>query len=226
MSLLIGADLSTIDTDKLGKMMEMQAAWEARDAKRQFNVALSEFQSIAPIIEKGDDAHGKKYARMDRIWRTVREPLARLGLSCTWQVCTVKDNMCHVEGQLNHVSGHSIPLAMDVALPAMVPGQNAAQQVGSARTYAQRYAFCAALGIQTGEDDDAAALSQKITPAMVANLKELLEGFGKSWEAERDALLAWREVQPLKLENLLLSDFELAKTTIARKLDKLKKAEA
>lgn len=206
------------DPGYLRELLAVRRDWEADEARKSYFRAISAFQKDAPIIEKADKAYDKMYARMDRIWRTVRPLMTELGLSCTWQVCTVGDGICHVEGQLAHASGHSVPLVMDVAIPELLKGQNAAQQVGSARTYAQRYAFCAALGIQTGEDDDAAALSQKITPAMVKDLTEILQGFGKSWEAERDAVLGWREVQPLKLENLLLSDFELVKATIARKL--------
>jgi hypothetical protein len=43
---------------------------------------------------------------------------------------------------------------MDIPLPEIIRGQNKAQQMGSASTYARRYALCAALGIVTGDDAD------------------------------------------------------------------------
>lgn len=220
---LIREALSTgADPATLRELLAVRREWEADEGRKAYFRSISAFQQRAPIIEKSDKAYDKMYARMDRIWRTVRPLMTELGLSCTWQSCEIGNDgkLCHVTGQLGHILGHSVPLVMDVAIPELLKGQNAAQQIGSARTYAQRYAFCAALGIQTGEDDDAAALSQKITPAMVADLTSLLQGFGKSWEAERDAVLGWREVNPLKLENLLLSDYELVKATITRKLAK------
>jgi hypothetical protein len=210
------------DPQVLRELLAVKREWEADEAKKAYFFAVSEFQKRSPIIEKGDDAHGKKYARMDRIWRTVRPIFTELGLSCTWQVCLVKEGLCHVEGQLAHVAGHSIPLVMDVALPAIVSGQNAAQQVGSARTYAQRYAFCAALGIQTGEDDDAHGVASKITVPMADALVDLLQQFGKEWEAERDNVLQWRVVESMDLRDLPITDFELVRNTIQKKLDKLK----
>lgn len=208
-----GADPAT-----LRELLAVKREWEADEARKAYFRAISEFQNRAPIIEKGDDAHGKKYARMDRIWRTIRPLFTELGLSCTWQKCEVKDGLCHVEGQLAHIQGHSIELVMDVALPAIVPGQNAAQQVGSARTYATRYAFCAAIGLQTGEDDDAAALTQKISRAQCDEILALLKKFPE-WQKERDGLLGWQGVD--KLDDLPLSAFDLVVAQVTKKLKTL-----
>lgn len=210
-----GADPAT-----LRELLAVKREWEADEARKAYFRAISEFQNRAPIIEKGDDAHGKKYARMDRIWRTIRPLFTELGLSCTWQMCELRDGYCHVEGQLGHVNGHSVPLVMDIALPELIKGQNLAQQVGSARAYAQRYAFCSAVGLQTGEDDDAAALTQKITKAqadeIVAMLRELPD-----WEVVRDKMCDWQGVDGLL--DLPLASLELVKAEIRRKLNAVKK---
>lgn len=174
------------DPAYLKELLAVRREWEADEARKAYFAAISEFQRQAPIIPKGDDAHGKQYARMDRIWRTVRELFTDLGLSCTWQVCTIGDGVCHVEGQLAHKQGHGVPLIMDVALPELIRGQNLAQQVGSARTYAQRYAFCAATGVQTGEDDDGlTAGTQYVTKEQADELVAILGTL-----ADRESALA------------------------------------
>ncbi len=140
--------------EALRELLAVRREMEADEARKAFNVAISEFQRRAPIVAKDDVAHEKQYARMDRIWREVRPLLTELGLSVTWQICELRDKLCHVEGQLRHRAGHGERLVMDVPLPELIRGQNAAQQMGSASSYAKRYGFCAATGIVTGDDFD------------------------------------------------------------------------
>jgi hypothetical protein len=102
---------------------------------------------------------------MDRIWREIRPLLTELGLSVTWQICELRDQACHVEGQLRHRQGHGERLVQDIPMPELIKGQNKAQQMGSAATYARRYALCAALGIVTGEDDDGHAAGGALVSA-------------------------------------------------------------
>jgi hypothetical protein len=151
----------TMASDKspeyLQKLLDVRREWEADEARKTFNIAISEFQKRAPIVAKLDKAYDKDYARMDRIWRETRPLITELGLSVSWQICELRDGMCHVEGMLRHRDGHGEKLTMDTPLPELLKGQNKAQQMGSASTYAKRYAFCSALGIVTGENDDAHA---------------------------------------------------------------------
>jgi hypothetical protein len=71
-------------------------------------------------------------------------------------------------------------------MPDKVTGQNAAQQMGSATTYAKRYALCSALGIVTGEDDDGlAAGTSYVTKEQADELLALLDTL-----KDRDGALA------------------------------------
>jgi hypothetical protein len=150
----IPVQLARMGPDEIGQMMTLHERWEATQAKKTYFAAISDFQSRCPIIEKADKAYDKLYARMDRIWRTIRPIMSDLGLSVTWQMVEYRDGMCHVEGELAQREGHSVRLIRDVPVPELIKGQNKTQQAGSAETYAKRYALCAALGIVTGEDDD------------------------------------------------------------------------
>ncbi len=61
-------------------------------------------------------------------------------------------------------------------MPDLIKGQNRAQQMGSASTYAKRYAFCAALGIVTGDDDDGhAAGASFVTAEQAGEISDLLQ---------------------------------------------------
>lgn len=213
-SLIREAMSAGADPAYLRELLAVRREWEADEARKSYFHAISEFQKRAPIIEKADKAYDKMYARMDRIWRTVRPLFTELGLSCTWQVCEIRDGLCHVEGQLAHVHGHSVPLVMDIAIPEILKGQNAAQQIGSARTYIQRYAFCSALGIVTGEDDDGtSAGTQYVTREQVEELSALLE---KCPKGTIDSLLEWAECDGLS--DIPASKFGGAKKALQAKV--------
>lgn len=197
---------SGIEPAALRELLAFSQDLQAVEAEKLFNVAVADFQKDTPIIDKADDAHGKKYAKMDRIWRTVRPLLAECGLSVTWHVCTIKDGICHVEGRLAHRAGHSITLARDIPLPEMIGGQNAAQQAGSAESYAKRYALCGALGIVTGEDDDADSLGATISAKQAKEIEALLEQIDDM--TARDNMLKWAGVDTV--EDLPASKFTAA----------------
>lgn len=161
-ALIRDAVASKADPAQLRELLAVRREWEADEARKAYNKAIADFQRGAPIVEKGDDANGKQYAALDRIWRTIRPLLTDLGLSVTWQVSELRDGstVCHLEGMLRHRDGHGEKLTFDLPIPDAIMSssgkavQNKAQVIGSANTYAKRYALCAALGLVTGEDDD------------------------------------------------------------------------
>ena len=160
----------------LRELLNVRRDWEADEARKAFNLAIAEFQRRAPIIEKADKAYDKQYARMDRIWREIRPLLTELGLSVTWQICELRDTLCHVEGQLRHRDGHGERLTQDIPMPELIKGQNKAQQMGSAATYARRYALTAALGLVSGDDDDGhAAGGALVTTEQIEEIRLLVD---------------------------------------------------
>jgi hypothetical protein len=166
--------------EKLRELLAVRREWENDESRKAYNIAIAEFQKRAPIVEKGDLAYDKPYARIDRIWRTIRPLLADLGLSVTWQVCTLTEEgqLCHVEGMLRHRGGYGEKLIRDIPLPELIKGQNKAQQAGSASTYATRFALCGALGVITGDevdDDGAGGKQETITNEQAHEVENLLE---------------------------------------------------
>ncbi len=181
----------------LRELLAVRQAWEADEARKTFSAAVAEFQRRAPIIAKADKAYDKEYARMDRIWREVRPLLTELGLSVTWQVCELRPgDIFHVEGMLRHRDGHGERLAYDIPVPDIIKGQNKAQQVGSATTYAKRYAFCGALGIVTGDDTDDdghMAATAPVTKEQAQSIADKLDACRGLRDFNEDAFWHWLE---------------------------------
>lgn len=101
-----------------------------------------------------------KYADLAAIWEVCREPLAENGLAVTQLPTILDDGTQTLTTMLLHESGEWLTSVLKI-----LPNKpNDPQAVGSAITYARRYALAAIVGVTVeGEDDDAQAASQKPT---------------------------------------------------------------
>lgn len=202
--LIAQAMQSDVDPAKLRALLDVRQAWESDEARKLFSASITEFQRRAPIVAKDDEAYGKKYARLDRIWRTIRPLLTDLGLSVTWQCCELRGTVCHVEGMLRHSAGHGERITQDIPMPELLKGQNAAQQMGSAETYAKRYALCGALGIVTGDDDDGEAAGTCYVSQDQANeVSDLLDVCRGISGFSKDAFWRWLGIHDESMRNPL-----------------------
>lgn len=193
---------SGVAPEHLRELLAVRRDWEADEARKAYNLAISEFQAKAPIVEKGDDANGKAYAAIDRIWRTIRPIVTDLGLAVTWQVCELREatGVCHLEGRLSHRDGHGEKLVFDIPIPDPITNssgravQNKAQVFGSAVTYAKRYATCGALGVVTGADDDGnGGAKSQLAEKEMDEVKQLLDVWrGTPGHTEEKEEVFWR----------------------------------
>ena len=119
--------------------------------------AIAAVQSEMPILRKTQTANvGKyeyKYIPLEDIWATLQPILAKHGLAVTNTMdgCVMKAHVFHVE------TGESISCGFPID-PKLPP-----QSLGSAYTYARRYALCALLQIVADKDDDGAAAMDAAT---------------------------------------------------------------
>ena len=101
---------------------------------------------------KSKDAGGGqkryKYAPLPAVLDEVRAVLYLHGLALVQETATYEGNV-GVTTRLFHTSGEWVEFG-----PLIMPPAHDAQAVGSAITYACRYALCAALGIAGDDDDD------------------------------------------------------------------------
>lgn len=164
MRLIELAVTSGADIGKLEKLMELQERYEAGQALKAFNVAMSEFQSNLPIIEKSGivdftSTKGRtyyRYARLEDISAAIKQPLKDAGLSYRFNqrqengVITVTCIITHKEG---HSESNDLSSGIDSS-----GGKDAIKGTASTISYLRRYTLTGGLGIVVGgEDDDAGA---------------------------------------------------------------------
>jgi hypothetical protein len=114
------------------------------------------------------------------------------------------DITCHVQHG-THVQSTSFV----VPLPQL--STNNTQQFGAALSYGKRYALCAALNIVvSNEDDDGAALIERITEEQAVELRLLLRDTGK----DEGRFLQWAKAESIE---------ELSKAKFAEALDMLRR---
>jgi hypothetical protein len=180
---------SNVAPDKFKAWLEVRREFMADEAAQAFNAAVVQFQQRAKIVAKLDTANGRAYARMDRLWREIRPLMEECGLAVTWESVKSTADTVTLDGHLRHRQGHAQPLHHEMPMPDKLNGQNAAQRAGSGETYAKRYATMAALGLQTGDDDDGrGGVSTPSTPDKVREFRALLAAKGKPEKGACDYL--------------------------------------
>lgn len=124
-------------------------------------------------------AYKSKYADLTAIWDAIRGPLSKQKIA-VWQEAELTEAGVAVTTRLAHASGQWVEFG-----PLTVPcGKRDAHGVGSATSYAKRYAIAAAVGVVAEDDDDGNSAVQGTKPAAVATPKP--EGFDKFLEGLRD----------------------------------------
>ena len=113
----------------------------------KLSASLTKFQAEMQSVKKGsvNPFYHSTYANLADIIEAIREPLATNGLAFS-QFPSGQNGLTTI---LMHESGEYIEETM-----VCTPVDNKPQSLGSAITYARRYALGAILGISTEEDDD------------------------------------------------------------------------
>ena len=137
------------------------------DDIKELALALSKTQSIlkGALKDSNNPFFKSKYADLASCWDACREPLAANGLSVVQMPCNDTPDSVALETILMHTSGQWISSVF-----SMPVSKHDAQAVGSAITYARRYALAAVVGIAP-EDDDGNLASGKSETAKAAYSK-------------------------------------------------------
>lgn len=153
-----------LSVEGLERLLAMRERLKAEAAREAFYAALSAFQSECPVVAKRKTArvesksgasYSYRYAPLDDIVEAVSGLLAKHGLSHTEQARfeEAPQPAQVVTCTVHHVAGHSESSEFRAPID-LAARMNVIQQNGAALTYAKRYAFCNALGILTGDEDD------------------------------------------------------------------------
>ena len=132
-----------------------------------FTQALANVQAAMPKVGKSNTAtvptkaggsYTYKYADLADIFEKVMPLLAANGLAWIATPTLSHGDAFVLRYALLHKDGHR----ETGEYPLPHPSSGKAQDIGSAITYARRYAFCAQVGVATDEDDDGRASAQHL----------------------------------------------------------------
>ncbi|AUR95724.1 essential recombination function protein [Vibrio phage 1.211.B._10N.222.52.F11] len=148
------------DITQLEKLMDLQERYEANQAKKEFNAAMSQFQAMLPVIEKlgivdYTTSKGRtfyQYAKIEDIAKAIQPALKETGLS--YRFTQSQDNgIITVRCIVTHQSGHSEYSEL-VSSPDISGGKDQLKSIASAISYLRRYTLTGILGIVVGGEDD------------------------------------------------------------------------
>lgn len=131
------------------------------------------------------------YADLTSIWRACKGSLTANGIAIS-QPTIMMDNQLYVSTMMIHTSGEWIR-----GLYPVITTKNDPQSMGSATTYARRYALAAIAGVcKEGEDDDAEQAMPRKELITDAQVKEVIAAIGSDTEA-KDIILKRFSVKAL-----------------------------
>lgn len=179
--------------ESLQKLLDMKERVDAQRARVDFFNALSQFQSICPVITKTKKGHNCKYAPIETIVQAIVPSLKACGLTYRFEQKAV-DNAIEITCIINHVNGHSESMSL-MGMPDTSGSKNAIQAMGSTVQYLRRYTLCGALGIVTAdEDNDGGKPQETITEQQAADIEALIDEV----KADKPNMLKWLNVESIE----------------------------
>lgn len=180
------------DIEKMKELEAMFVRMTDRQAKIDFDEALSQMQGELPVIDRrgkieirakdnkgernGEVQQSTPYALWEDISEGIKPVLAKYGFSLTFRTGLADDGRVKVTGILAR-GGHREESTMILQHDA-TGSKNAVQAIGSSTSYGKRYTASALLNLTSrGEDDDgkAGGAEPKITEGQITALRILIE---------------------------------------------------
>jgi hypothetical protein len=161
------ADVAVIE-----RLTDLALKLDANHARKEWHRAIAEFHRRCPEIPKSRTARIKegfeyRFAPLDVILPIVQPVMNELGLTISWR--GIADDagkavirVCRISHELGHFE-ESAPMRIPVDVDSRM-GANAAQRVGIARTYADRYSLLDIIGKSPMDDPDADGLGEGKPP--------------------------------------------------------------
>jgi len=181
--------------------------------------ALKDFQAEVknPKNVANNPFFNSKYAPLDEVINTVKEPLSKHGLSYIQMPNSEDGNLVAITTMLLHESGEWIesePLKLKSDKPT-------AQGSGSSITYARRYQLSAMLGIASEDEDDGSTatvhtISEAKEPKKITKEQaEEIRNLSKEKKISEEYICKFRKVN--KFEDLQENDWKAAMEWLRKK---------
>jgi len=150
--------------ENLEKILDIQKSWEANEALKAFNIAMSAMNQSLPkvlrrdaLVEFGNTKY--RHTSLAEAVDAIKGPLNNHGFTFRWETDTETPGSVKVTCILSHIGGHEKPTAIS-APPDTKGSKNPAQAVMSTVTMLQRYTLLSLLGIATADMTDPAPRAQ------------------------------------------------------------------
>lgn len=209
--------------ETLRELLTLRREWEADEARKAFDAAISAAKARIPTITKnkrvafesrraGSAATDYRHETLDEIARVVTPILAEHGLSYRFRATSEPNQPISVTCIISHRGGHFEETTL-LAGRDDSGNKNAIQQIGSTITYLQRYTLKAALGLSASEDDDGAASTAIETVS--ADDVERLQHLIVSTASSIPDFLKWARIE--RLEDMRADQFPAALRLLEQK---------
>jgi len=154
MDLISRAQQANASIEQMQQLFDLQLRYEANEARKAYNEAMSSFREECPTINRGRFVeHNKtKFAGLAESIEAIRSILSKFGLSHQWKT-RQEGPQITVECIVTHRLGHSESTSLS-ASPDKSGGKNDIQAVGSTVSYLERYTLYAILGLSSRDMDD------------------------------------------------------------------------
>ena len=215
---------NNFEIEKLEKLLNMQADWEDRQARKTYFAALSKFQSILPTIKKDKRAQFPnskggcteyEYASLDTITEQIRPHLEATGLSYRFVQEQAQGGIIKVTCVVTHIDGHEQRCALE-SLPDNSGKKNAIQSIASTISYLKKYTLCGAFGIATeAQDDDGHASAGQLPEPQPQVVYYPEENFNAHFPKWKEAVLAGKKTIS-DIEKMASSRATLTKTQLKK----------
>jgi hypothetical protein len=209
-----GADVAVLE-----KLMALHERWEANQARKAFDAAISEAKAKIKPVVKNRQGHNSGYADFAAIAAVVDPIISDHGLSYRFR--TNQADKIAVTCILSHRDGHSEETTL--CGPTDKSGsKNDIQAIGSTLTYLQRYTLVQALGLSVTNDDDGRVAGN---PDVISDLQaDAIRELIIRTNSNIDAFLAMLKVECIP--DIPASKYDYAIDQLNRKLAKVGKEAA
>jgi len=190
-----GASLTEVE-----KLLTIQERYEANEALKSFNEAMSAFKANAPKIVKdkkvGYEAKGQlvgyKHASLFQVVEKTATEMSKHGLSVSWRVA--QNGTISVTTRVVHVKGHFEETTLSA--PADTTGsKNSIQAIGSTISYLQRYGLLCIAGLATVDmdDDGVSAVTEYINDKELSQITDMVD----EYKVDEAKFLSYMKIESL-----------------------------
>lgn len=212
-AVLGGAD---VDLEKMEKMMAMQERFEANEAKKAYNAAMSRFRSEAPVI--GKDSHVNystqkgttdyRHSTLGAALRVINPLLAKYGLNPSWST-EQESGLITVTCTITHALGHSESTSL-MASPDASGGKNNIQAIGSTVSYLERYTLFSICGLASSDQDNDAVMPQQLIDRITEDQVLTIEALIDDNKVNKSRFMGWltKSLKAESIEDIAVTSYD------------------